>query len=229
MATERIPPGYKRRWYRDKTTGARLSELVFDRELFSYQMRHLLGGTSGGFGKFEMPEMGEAPQMGPDPEYDAPQLDKSAFQVDEGRLSELRQKAMNPLMRGVRQNLRESMVANRVSDNPYANALMQGRLLSGTGSAIESASGAAGSAAASQYAPEFAGRQQAAGLAFQGAGQRAGAMYQGAQQRQMAGYQGALQRHLTGYQGRLTGAMATFKAQQAERMSRLKGMQDLLR
>jgi len=102
---------------------------------------------------------------------------------DDARIEELRAKALNPMMRGLRNNLQASMVRGRISDNPYAESLRRGELLAGTGRGMESAMTGAHNTAMSQYAPEFAGKMQKAGAEYGAGVSRAGQMYAGGLQR----------------------------------------------
>ena len=144
------------------------------------------------------------------PEYNLPGR-------DDARIEELRAKALNPMMRGLRNNLQASMIRGRISDNPYAESLRQGELLAGQGRGMESAMTGAHNTAMSQYAPEFAAANQKAGAQFQAGVSRAGQMYAGGLQRGNLQYstqaQATMQKAQMEHQARLAELNASLRMQ----------------
>jgi len=110
------------------------------------------------------------------PQYNAPGR-------DDARLEELRAKALNPALRGLRNNLQSGMIQGRISDNPFAESRRQGMLQAGMGQGLERAMTGAHNTAQSQYAPEFQAANQKAAAEYQAGVGRAGQMYAGGLQR----------------------------------------------
>ena len=165
------------------------------------------GGGSGGDGSGGTGTGGSGYEL---PEYNLPGR-------DDARIEELRTKALNPVMRGLRNNLQASMIRGRISDNPYAESLRQGELLAGQGRGLENAMGGAQNTAMSQYAPEFAAANQKAGAQFQAGVSRAGQMYAGGLQRGNLQYstqaQATMQKAQMEHQARLSELNASLRMQ----------------
>jgi len=82
------------------------------------------------------------------PEYGIPER-------DEGRISELKEKAMGVPMSRLRRALNRALVESRYSTNPIVRAQARKQALAGYGEGIGSILAGAGREARAEYAPEY--------------------------------------------------------------------------
>jgi len=210
MAT--VPRGYIGKWVQvpgSAGTWNKPSKAQYVRE-YTYD-KNVAGYGSGSSSDYTTPSI-DIPSYGSTGSsssgYNVPTYSTPTYNTS--RISEYRTKALNPQLRGIRNSLRTALVRNRVSDNPYAEALRQKQLLSGTGESISSASSAANKTALSQYAPEY-----------QAAVSKAAAKYKGALQRNRDIYQGNLETKNLAYTAAVNAAMAKAKMQHQAKMAEL--------
>lgn len=111
------------------------------------------------------------PTMGALPEYMMPT-------IDQGRISELTEKAMGGQMGKLRRGLSSAELGTRGITNPNVRAQMLRELLSGFGEGISDVRTGAGREAISQYMPEFQAATQKAGAEYQAGVSRVQSQFQ---------------------------------------------------